>query len=66
MRSATAPQWRQWQIVPTGSRDALKMVNAINQLHQQSFARLTRPIPGDELSIYGILRWLCVARDPIN
>ncbi len=56
-------QWRQRQIVPTSSRDALKTVNAINQLHQQSFARLARPIPSDELPIYGILRRLCVARD---
>src|SRR5438094_10600200 len=56
-------QWRQWQIVSTGSRDALKTVNAINQLHQQSFARLARPISSDEFPINGILCRLCVARD---
>src|SRR6188472_1161378 len=56
-------QWRQWQIVPTGSRDALKTVNAINQLHQQSFTRLARPISSDEFPIDGILRRLRIARD---
>jgi hypothetical protein len=54
-------QWRQWQIVPTGGRDGLKTVNAINHLHQQPFARLARPIPSDEFPINGILCWLCVA-----
>jgi hypothetical protein len=49
--------------VPTGGRDVLKMVNAINQLHQQSFARLARPVPSDELSINGILCRLRIARD---
>jgi hypothetical protein len=49
--------------VPTGGRDALKMVNAINQLHQQSFARLAGPISSDEFPINGILRWLCISRD---
>jgi hypothetical protein len=49
--------------MPTGGRDALKMVNAINQLHQQSFTRLAGPIPSDEFSINGILRRLCISRD---
>jgi hypothetical protein len=38
-------------------------VNAIDQLHQQSFARLARPISSDEFPINGILRRLRVARD---
>src|SRR5512132_887788 len=53
----------QWQIVPTGGRDTLKMMNAIDELHQQSLARLTWSIASDEFAINSILRWLCVARD---
>jgi hypothetical protein len=49
--------------VPTGSRNVLKTVNAIDQLHQQSFTRLAGPISSDEFPINGILRRLCVARD---
>jgi hypothetical protein len=49
--------------VPTGGRDALKTVNAIDQMHQEPFSRLARSIPSDELPINGILRRLCVARD---
>jgi len=49
--------------VPTGSREALKAVNAINQLHQQSFARLAGTIPSNEFPINGILRLLRIALD---
>ena len=42
--------------MPTGSRNVLKTVNAIDQLHQQSFTRLAGPISSDEFPINGILQ----------
>ena len=56
-------QCRQRQIVPTGRRDALKTVNAINQLHQQPLAWLAGSIARDEFPINSIMCRLCVARN---